>query len=144
MIKYHDQIQITLGRKGGLFPLTTMQGSQSGNSRGRSLMIGTDAEIMEQHCSLSYSSLLSLFSYTPRATMGWAIPQQTSRNCSIALSTGQSYGGIFSVEVPPSQITLVCVKLNPLKKAITETREIFKYLIALKAIHEGLERCIRG
>jgi hypothetical protein len=46
-------------------------------------------------------------------TVSWSLPQQLLiKKCQSSLPTGQSIGGLFSVEVPSSQMTLACVKLT--------------------------------
>jgi hypothetical protein len=74
-------------------------------------------------CRRVYFTLLLLrlaqpafsFSQEPNialSTMGWVFPKQPSRKFSTYVPRGQPDGGIFSFEVPFSQVTLPCVKLK--------------------------------
>jgi hypothetical protein len=46
-------------------------------------------------------------------TMGWALPHQSLiEEMPTGLPAAWSYGGIFFIEVPSSQMTLACVKLT--------------------------------
>jgi hypothetical protein len=81
----------------------------SGN-QGRNLEAGTEAE---PYCLLACSTW---FITAPRTTspevassvVSWVLPHQLAIKCTM----GQSGGGIFSVEVPSSQMTVACVKLS--------------------------------
>lgn len=82
------------------------------------------------------SHLLSLFSYTSRSLVPTGtyhgLGHPTARKCLIAL--------------PPLRWLQFVSGWQKTNKhlASTETRELFKYLIALKVIHEGPERWLRG
>lgn len=82
----------------------------------------TAAKAMEEHhllaCSPGFSQ--SAFLYNPGSpAQGWHCPEQAGLPISIIdqdyiidLPTGQFGGGIFSVEVPSSQMDLAWVKLQ--------------------------------
>lgn len=44
-------------------------------------------------------------------TIYWALPLQSLRKCSTDLPAAQSYGAIFSINVPFLKVTLACVKV---------------------------------
>jgi hypothetical protein len=47
------------------------------------------------------------------AQVGWALPHQSlTTKLPIGLPTGQSDGGIFSIKVLSSQMTLICVTIT--------------------------------
>lgn len=56
-------------------------------------------------CWLAPSNLLSLLAYSMK-------DHHCTRKCTTDLPTGQSGGGIFSIEVPSSKMTLIFVKLT--------------------------------
>lgn len=83
-------------------------------TQGRNLEAETEVEAIEGHCLLACSSC---FLVAPRTanpgvalpTVNWALPHQLSiRKCIMHLPTGQASGGIFSVEVPSSEMTNIC------------------------------------
>lgn len=49
---------------------------------------------------------------TVLSTLGQVLPHKSLRQFSIHIATGQSDGSISSSEIPPSQVTLVCIKLT--------------------------------
>jgi hypothetical protein len=64
-----------------------------------------------------HGSLILIPNSTPGPpAQGWRHPrwgpQQSLRKCSLGLPIVQCYGGIFSIEVPSSQITLASVTLT--------------------------------
>lgn len=98
----------------GLFHFT-VQGSQCRNSSWN-LEAGTGAEAMKDAAYLFVPWIVhsACFLITPRTTSPGIIPSRVSwaphplGKC----TTGQSDGGIFSIEVSFPKITVVCVKLT--------------------------------
>lgn len=83
---------------------------------GRNLKAGAGAATMEK-CSPTCSPWFAqpFFLYSPRAlAQGWSQTQwsgpsyQSLRKHPTGLSKAQDYGAVFSIEVPFSQMTLVC------------------------------------
>lgn len=89
----------------------------------REVRAGTGTKTIKECCLLVCSLMIfpvyflmlskTTFSGMAPPTVSWTLPYQLSiKNMSTDLSTGQSYGGIFSMKVLFSQMTLSCVKLT--------------------------------
>lgn len=55
-------------------------------------------------------------------SVGWALAHQSlTRKCPLRLDRSQFGAGIFSIEVPVSQIALACVELTKIPSKQTQT-----------------------
>ena len=110
---------ISLGRK-GLFPLATLRSFSITEEVRRSSRQELETETdCTGHGALLTGLLFTLLSYTTQdhmlgvapPTVGWTLPNQSLvKKISYRLAYRQSDGGIFSVKVPFSQMTLACVR----------------------------------